>query len=210
MTRARTPCVPRRMRALTIRQRWPLLLTCAIRSRPRVARLMRRWLFHCQRLTTACLAGHADGDLWEGKRQAAQLLPEPAPRGPGIGRRGGTPRIVDAAAVGVTEPEAREERMHAQDIVDGVLLFLAALTARLGSRGLGADEAPLGAVMGKRGDAGAAAGTAPTGAGASARGATTAARAASETPSRGARAANERGGAAPRVRRAARRTGRRT
>jgi hypothetical protein len=117
---------------------------------------------------------------------------------------------VDAAAVGVTEQEAREARMHAQDIVDGVLLFLAALTARLGSRGLGADEAPLGAVMGKRGDAGAAAGTAPTGAGASARGATTAARAASETPSRCARAANERGGASPRVRRAARRTGRRT
>ena len=64
----------------------------------------------------------------------------------------------------------------------GVVLFLAALTLGLFNRVLGADDAPFGAVMGTRGDAGAAIGTATTGADSSSSGATTVAASASETP----------------------------
>src|SRR5215471_12079674 len=87
-----------------------------------------------------------------------------------------------------------------------MILFLAAITPRPFNRVLGADDAPLGAVMGKRGDAGAVA----RGNGSSSRGATTVAASASETPKRCARAVKERAGASPRLRSAARRAGRRT
>src|SRR5262252_9311288 len=104
-----------------------------------------------------------------------------------------------AAATGVTEKEDEEQGIHEQNIFDGVVLFLAALTCGLLRRVLGADNASFGPVMGKRGDSGGATGTA-----------TTAAASASETPSRWARAARERAGAAPRVRSAASRAGRST
>src|SRR6266568_851644 len=116
---------------------------------------------------------------------------------------------MDTAAVGVAQKEDEEERIDEQDIFDGVVLFLTALTRGLFSRVLGADDAPLRAVMGTRGAAGAAVGTATTGAGSSSSGVTTVAASASETPSRWARAANERTGASPRVRRAANSTGKR-
>jgi hypothetical protein len=116
---------------------------------------------------------------------------------------------MDAAATAVAEKEDRKESINEQDIFDGVVLCLAALTRGLCSRVLGADDAPCGAVIGTRGDAGAAVGTATTGTGSSS-GATTVAAAASETPSRWARAVRERAGASPRVRSAARRAGRRT
>src|SRR5437899_12241119 len=106
---------------------------------------------------------------------------------------------MDAAARGIAEEEDEEQSIDEQDILDGVVFFLAALTRGLCSRVLGADDAPLRAVMGTRGAAGAAVGTATTGAGSSSSGVTTVAASASETPSRWARAANERGGAAPRV-----------
>jgi pyruvate/2-oxoglutarate dehydrogenase complex dihydrolipoamide acyltransferase (E2) component len=117
---------------------------------------------------------------------------------------------MDATAIGVTQKEDNEQRIDEQDIFDRVVLFLAAITLGLFSRVLGADDAPFGAVMGKRGEAGAAAGTATTGAGASSSGPTTVAASASETPKRCARAVRERAGASPRVRSAARRAGRRT
>ena len=65
-----------------------------------------------------------------------------------------------------------------------MVFFLAALTVRLFNRVLGADDAPFGAVRGKRGDAGAAAGTATPGVGSSSTtsGVTTVAASASETP----------------------------
>ena len=113
-------------------------------------------------------------------------------------------QIMDTAAVGVAQKEDDEQGIDEQDIFDGVILFLATITVRLFSRVLGADDAPLGAVMGKRGAAGAT-----TGAGASSREPTTEAASASETPSRCARAVRERAGASPRVRRAARSAGRR-
>ncbi len=117
---------------------------------------------------------------------------------------------MDAPSIGVAQEEDDEQGIDEQDIFDRVVFFLAAITLGLFSRVLGADDAPFGAVMGKRGDAGAAVGTATTGADSSSSGATTVAASASETPSRCARAANERAGASPRVRSAASSTGRRT
>src|SRR5712692_6412612 len=117
---------------------------------------------------------------------------------------------MDAAAVGLTEKEDREQGIDQQDIFDRMVLFLAAITCRLFSRVLGADDAPFRPVMGKRGEAGTTAGAAARGAGASASGATTVAASASETPSRWARAVRERAGASPRVRRAASSAGKRT
>jgi hypothetical protein len=116
-----------------------------------------------------------------------------------------------AAAIGVTETEDEEQGIDQQDIFDGMVLCLAALTRGLFRRVFGADKAPLGAVMGKRGDAGATVGTAPPGGGSSsASGVTTVAASASATPKRCARAVRERAGASPRVRRAASKTGKRT
>ena len=112
--------------------------------------------------------------------------------------------------MGVAQKEDQEEGIDEQDIFDRVVLFLAAITLRLFSRVLGADDTPLRPVMGTRGDGGAAAGTVATGAGASARGATRGAASASETPSRCARAGRERAGASPRARSATSSAGRRT
>src|SRR5262245_49962106 len=103
---------------------------------------------------------------------------------------------MDAAATGVTEKEDREGRIDEQDIFHRVVFFLAAITPRLCSSVLGADDPPLGAVMGKRGDVGAGA----RGTGWSSRGVTTVAASAPETSSRWARAVRERAGASPRVR----------
>src|SRR5712692_2277504 len=110
---------------------------------------------------------------------------------------------MDAAAVGVAQKEDGEEGIHEQDIFDGVVFFLAALTRGLCSRVLGADDAPFRPVMGTRGDTGVAAGSAAMGASSSSSGVTTVAASASVTPSRCARAVRERAGASPRVRSAA-------
>ncbi len=117
---------------------------------------------------------------------------------------------MDATAIGVAEEEDREEGIDEQDIFDCMVLFLAAITLRLFSRVLGADDPPFGPIMGKRGDIGVVAGTVATGAGSSARGATRGATSASETPSCCVRAVRERAGASPRARSAASSTGRRT
>ena len=115
-----------------------------------------------------------------------------------------------ATTIGVTEKEDEEQGIDSQDILDRVVPFLATLTVRLFSRVLGADDAPFRPVVGKRGEAGAPAGTATTGGGSSASGVTTVAASASVTPSRWARVGRERAGASPRVRSAAKRAGRRT
>src|SRR5215471_15128777 len=89
-----------------------------------------------------------------------------------------------------------------QDIFDRVILFLAALTRRLCSRVLGADDASCGAVRGKRG-ADVVVGTRAPGTRTASGAVTTVLASASETPQRCARAAKERVGASPRVRNAA-------
>src|SRR5215467_14093039 len=80
---------------------------------------------------------------------------------------------MDTAAAGGAQKEDDEERIDEQDIFDRVISFLAAITVRLCSRVLGADKAPFGPVMGKRGEACSAVGPATTGAGSSASGVTT-------------------------------------
>src|SRR5262245_18303136 len=96
------------------------------------------------------------------------------------------------ATVGVTEKEDREEGMHEQDVFDGVVFFLPALTGRLFRRVLGADHTPFRPFMGKRGEADAAAGTGATGAGSFSSASTTVAASSSATPSRWAKAVRER------------------
>src|SRR2546428_6821711 len=98
------------------------------------------------------------------------------------------------AAIGVTEKEDDEQGIDEQDIFYCVVSFLAAITLRLFRRILGADDTPLGPVMGKRGEAGAAAGTATRGAGSSARGVDTLAAAASARPRPCARGVTVRAG----------------
>jgi len=117
---------------------------------------------------------------------------------------------MDAASESLAQEEDGKEGIDEQDIFDGVVLFLAAITPDLFSRVLGADNTPFRPVMGKRGDADVVAGTAATGAGASSSGTTTVAASASETPSRRARAGRERAGASPRVRSAASSAGKST
>ena len=114
-----------------------------------------------------------------------------------------------AAAMGVAQQEDEKDSIDQQDIFDRVVCVLAALTRLLFSRVLGADDASFRPVMGTRGAAGAAVGTATAGAGFSSSSVTTVAASASETPRCGARAANERAGASPRLRRAANSTGKR-
>src|SRR5262245_34247888 len=114
------------------------------------------------------------------------------------------------AAVGVAQKEDDEQGIDEQDIFDHVVFFLAAITLLLFSRVLGADDASFRPVMGKRGEAGAAARMGATGAGSSSSGTTTIVASASETPRRWASAVRERAGASPRARSAASSTGRST
>ena len=167
-------------------------------------------LFEGEFLATGFLGRHEDLDLGQREGQEAQILQQPTPGGQGIRRRVGNGLVMDTTAIGVAEEKDEEQRIDQEDIFDRMVFFLAAITVRLFSRVLGADDAPFRPVMGTRGEAGAVAGRAPTGAGASASGTTTVAASVSETPSRWARAVRERAGASPRLRSAARRAGRRT
>src|SRR5215831_2506305 len=123
---------------------------------------------------------------------------EPFGEGNTVNTGGPCPKVPMHRKLG-TEKKDAKEGIDEQNILHRVVFFLAALTRGLFSRILGADDASLGAIMGKRGDAGAGV----RGTGSSSRGATTAAASASETPSRWARAVKERAGASPRVRNAA-------
>src|SRR6266852_4029569 len=172
--------------------------------------LVGQCLLQCEILAARFLGRHEDLHLGQRERQEAQILQQLASRGQGIRRRVGNRLVMDAAAVGVAQKEDDEQRIHEQDIFDRVVLFLPAITVRLFSRVLGADNTPFRPVMGTRGEAGAAAGAVARGAGASSSGTTTVAASASETPSRWARAVRERAGASPRVRNAVSSTGSRT
>jgi hypothetical protein len=56
---------------------------------------------------------------------------------------------MDTAAVRVAQKEDEQQGIDEQDIFDGVISFLPAITRLLFNRVLGADDAPFGAVMGK-------------------------------------------------------------
>ena len=95
------------------------------------------------------LRRHEALHLREGERQEAQILQQPTPSREGVGAGLCDAQIMDTAAVGVAQKEDDEQGIDQQDIFDGVVFFLAAITLFLFSSVLGADDAPLGAVMGK-------------------------------------------------------------
>ena len=114
--------------------------------------LVGQLLFQGQFLAAWFLGRHEDLDLGEPKCQEAQILQQPAPRGQGIRRRVRNGLIMGATAIGVAQKEDEEQGIDEQDIFHRVVFFLAAITRGLFSRVLGADDAPFGPVMGKRGD----------------------------------------------------------
>jgi hypothetical protein len=118
---------------------------------PLVERLVGPLLLQGQLRTAWLLRRHEDRHLRERERQEAQILQQPTPSREWVGGGLSDAQIMDTATVGVAHKEDDEERIDEQDIFDGVVLFLAALTRGLFSRVLGADDAPLGAVMGKGG-----------------------------------------------------------
>ena len=171
---------------------------------PLVERLVGQVLLQGQLPTAGLLRRHEDLHLREREGQETEILQQPTPGRERVGGGLRDTQIMGTAAVGAAQKEDDEHGIDEQDIFDSVVLFLPAITVGLFKRVLGADDAPLGAVVGKRGDAGAAVGTALPGVGSSSNsGVTTVAASASETPSRCARAVKERAGASPRVRNAA-------
>src|SRR5262249_17449054 len=147
---------------------------------PLVERLVGPLLLQGQLRTAWLLRRHENLHLRERERQEAQILQQPTPGWEWVGGGLRDAQIMDPAAVGVAQKEDDEERIDEQDIFHRMVFFLAAITPGLFRRVLGADDAPLGAIMGKRGDAGAVA----RGTGSSSRGGMTDAASASETPSR--------------------------
>jgi hypothetical protein len=180
-------------------------------AQPTLVQLLVRHVLLPRELLAAGLLGrHEDRHLGQREGQEAQILQQPTPSREWVGGGLSDAQIMDTAAVGVTEKKDDEQGIDQQDIFDGVVLFLPAITFRLFSRVLGADDPPFGAVMGKRGDAGGVAGPATPGIGSSSTsGVTTLAASAFETPMRCARAVRERAGASPRARSAASNAGKR-
>src|SRR5438132_10500238 len=125
---------------------------------PLVERLVGQLLLQGQLLTAWLLRRHENLHLRERERQEAQILQQPTPGWEWVGGGRSDAQIMDTAAVGVAQKEDDEERIDEQDIVDGVVSFLAAITRLLFRSILGADDAPLRPVMGKRGESGAATG----------------------------------------------------
>src|SRR6516164_6939974 len=177
---------------------------------PLMEYLVGQVLLQGQLPTAGLLRRHEDLHLRKREGQEAQILQQPTPGREWVGRGLRDAQIMDTAAVGIAQKEDREQGIDEQDIFDGVVFFLPAITLLLFTRVLGADDASFRPVVGKRGAAGTAAGMGTTGAGSSSSGVTTVAAAASETPRRWARAARERAGASPRVRSAASNAGNRT
>jgi hypothetical protein len=167
---------------------------------------IRGFLRACE-LPPSRLAGrHDDLDLLESKGQEAQILEQPAPCRQRVGGGIGNPLIMGTARAGLAQKEDREHGVDQEHIFDRVVLFLAAITAPLLSRILGALDAPFGPVVPKRGEAsaglGAAAGGMAAGDGSSV-GTTRAVASASVTPRRRASSCKDRLGTSPRARRVA-------
>jgi hypothetical protein len=153
------------------------------------------------------LRRHDGLHLIQRKRQKAQILEQPTPRRQEVWGRIGNAFIVGTARIGLTQKEHREGGIDQQHVFDRVVLFLAAIIARLLSRILGARDAPFGAIVAERGaaEAGAAAGGS-AGVESPSIGTTRAAALASATPRRWANSCTDRLGASPRARNVARRT----
>ena len=105
------------------------------------------------------VSGRHDGfNLIESERQAAEILEHPAACGQGIRRGIDHPLVMGAPRVGGTQQEEGERRVDQQHIFPRMAFFLAAIIARLRSRILGPLDAPFGAIVANRGEAGAGAG----------------------------------------------------
>src|SRR5438270_1792303 len=176
---------------------------------PLVERLVGQVLLPRELMTTGFLGRYEDLHFRERERQEAQILQQPTPGRERVGSGFRNAQIMGTAAIGIAQKEDREEGIHEQDIFDSVVFLLTAITCLLFTRVLGADDASFRPVMGKRGEAGAAAGMGDPGADSSFSGTTTVAASASEIPRRWARAARERAGASPRARSAASNAGNR-
>jgi hypothetical protein len=162
-------------------------------------------------LATRLPGRHDDFDVVERKRQEAQILQQAAPGGQGVWGGIGNSLIMGAAGVGVTQKQNPERGIDQEHVFHRVVFFLAAITARLLNRILGAPDAPFGAIVAKRGETGAGAGPGESaGLGAPSIGTTRAAASASVTPTRLASSLTERAGVSPSVRSAACRTTNRT
>jgi hypothetical protein len=145
-------------------------------------------------------SGHDDFDLVERTRQEAKILKQPTARGQGIRRGLRNPLIMSAASIGVTQKEDHERGVDQQHVFHRVAFFLAAITARLFNRVLGALDAPFGAIVPKRGEAATGVEAAAVGVdavGGTGVGMTTAAASASATLRRWANAFTDRAGASP-------------
>jgi hypothetical protein len=170
---------------------------------------IRRFLHPCESPASRRPGRHDDLHLIERKRQEAQVLEQAAAWGQGIRRGIGHSLIVRAAGIRLTQKADCERGVDQQDVFDRVACFLAAITARLLTRVLGALDAPFAAIMAKRGEAGAGA-SGSAGVGGSGVGTTTAAASASVSPRRFASSAKDRVGASPSARSVACSTAKRT
>src|SRR6266700_6478357 len=108
-----------------------------------VERLVGPLLLQGQLRTAWLLRRHEDRHLRERERQEAQILQQPTPSREGVGGGLRDAQIMGTAAVGGAQKEDEEERIDEQAIFDRVISLLAALTVRLFSRVLGADDPPL-------------------------------------------------------------------
>jgi hypothetical protein len=148
---------------------------------------------------------HDDLHLVERERQEAEILEQPTARGQGVRSGISNPLIVGTARVGLTQKEDPERGVAQEHVFDRVVLFLAAIIARLLSRILGPLDAPFGPIVAKRGEAGGS-----DALGGASGGLTMAVASASVTPRRLASSVTDRVGASPRARSVARRTTRST
>jgi hypothetical protein len=152
---------------------------------------------------------HDDLNVVQCERQEAEILEPPAAHGQRVRSRIGNPLIMGAAGIGLTQQEDRECRVDQQHVFHRMVFFLAAIIARLLSRSLGALDAPFGAIVANRGEAGTGTAVAvgrSDGGDAPSVGSTMAAASASATPRRVANAVTDRVGASPSPRSVARST----
>jgi hypothetical protein len=92
---------------------------------------IRLFLRACEGSSSRCLGRHDDLDLRQRERQAAEILTQATPCGPGVRGGIGNPRIGDTAGVRLPETETRECRVDPPHVFHRVALFRATLTARL-------------------------------------------------------------------------------
>jgi hypothetical protein len=134
----------------------------------------------------------------------AHILPQLAPCWPWVRRGVGDALVMDTAWTGLTQEEEAQGPIDQQKMFQHVPLFLAAITPVLFSRGVGARDGSLGAIMTKRGAPGGVVGrTSSAGDGSSGRCGTS-------PPRRSRKASTRRQGASPKVRRVLRHTGSKT